>query len=170
MESEDDSYNGERSTSHIPGVGIKKIDVQGNRRKSLYVQFEAANELDNLPVLGYWKMRGLAQPIRFLLAYLKVNYKEQVYEQGDAPDFSTKQWTSVKDNLGLDFPNMPYFIDGEVRLTEPLAIMKYIAAQYAPESVRGASLGDKGDVEMLAHILLDLMKQASLPCYLKETV
>ena len=76
----------------------------------------------------------------------------------------------MKDNLGLDFPNMPYFIDGEVRLTEPLAIMKYIAAQYAPESVRGASLGDKGDVEMLAHILLDLMKQASLPCYLKETV
>ena len=46
----------------------------------MYVQFEAANDLDNLPVLGYWKMRGLAQPIRFLLAYLKVNYKEQVYE------------------------------------------------------------------------------------------
>ena len=64
----------------------------------------------------------------------------------------------MKDTLGLDFPSMPYFIDGEVRLTEPLAIMKYIAAQYAPESVMGSTLADKGDVEMLAHILQDMMK------------
>jgi len=34
----------------------------------------------SIPRLGYWKMRGVAQPIRFLLAYLEVPYVEKVYE------------------------------------------------------------------------------------------
>ena len=33
-----------------------------------------------VPVLGYWDMRGLAQPIRFLLSYLRLRYDEVVYE------------------------------------------------------------------------------------------
>ena len=68
-------------------------------------------------VLGYWKMRGLAQPIRFLLAYLDVHYEEKIFELGAAPTYSTMAWTSVKDSLELDFPDSPYFIDEQVRVT-----------------------------------------------------
>ena len=42
-------------------------------------------------------------------------------------------WTSVKSTIGLDFPNIPYLIDGDTKLTNPYAILKYLAYQYAPE-------------------------------------
>ena len=63
-------------------------------------------------VLGYWKIRGMAQPIRFLLAYLEVPYEEKTYEMGEAPTYSTEAWTRVKDCLKLDIlDSPPYFID-----------------------------------------------------------
>ena len=49
---------------------------------------------------------------------------------GDGPDFSDSTWTDAKDTLGLDFPALPYLIDGDVRLTNPMAIMKYITLKY----------------------------------------
>lgn len=69
-------------------------------------------------MLGYWKMRGQAQPIRYLLAYLEVNYQEEGYETD-----SRDAWTNVKDNLGLDFPNQPYLFHEDLKVTEPLAII-----------------------------------------------
>ena len=147
MEEKDESCPGESISSCIP----ESCHEQANDDC-------CSAEVEDLPVLGYWKMRGLAQPIRFLLAYLNVRYHEYVYEQGEAPDFSSKAWTDVKDTLELDFPSMPYFIDHEVRLTEPLAIIKYIASHFGPESVSGATLEERAEVEMLSHILLDLTK------------
>jgi glutathione S-transferase len=70
------------------------------------------------PTLGYWKIRGLAAPIRYVLNYLKVDFNDVMYEQGDAPDFNIECWTSVKFTLGLEFANLPYFIDGDVKITE----------------------------------------------------
>lgn len=62
--------------------------------------------------LGYWRIRGLAHPIRYLLEYIEHPYEDVMYEQGDAPAYSIESWTSVKNSLGLAFPNMPYMIDG----------------------------------------------------------
>ena len=86
-------------------------------------------------VLGYWKMRGLAHPIRYLLEYSEHPYEEVIYEQGGPPKFSSESWTSVKDSLGLDFPSLPYLIDpsNDTKLTDVYAIMQYIAVSYAPE-------------------------------------
>ena len=33
---------------------------------------------------------------------------------GPAPDFDKSSFRNVKDSLGLDFPNLPYYIDGKV--------------------------------------------------------
>ena len=44
------------------------------------------------PVLGYWAIRGLAQPIRNMFAYLGVDFEDRVYVQGDAPTFSIDEW------------------------------------------------------------------------------
>lgn len=37
------------------------------------------------------------------------------------------EWLADKPNLGLAFPNLPYLIDGDVKLTQSLAIMRYLA-------------------------------------------
>ena len=33
-------------------------------------------------------------------------------------------WREEKYDLGLPFPNLPYFIDGDIKLTQSLAILK----------------------------------------------
>ena len=81
-------------------------------------------------ILGYWKIRGLAAPIRYMLHTLGVTFQDITYDTGDAPDFDKSSWLDVKETLGLEYPNLPYLIDGEVKLTETIAIMQYIARRY----------------------------------------
>jgi glutathione S-transferase len=40
--------------------------------------------------------------------------------------WSRAAWTDVKHSLGYDFPNLPYYEDGKVKLSETSAIMRYI--------------------------------------------
>ena len=126
------------------------------------------NMKDRQPELGYWKIRGFAQPIKFLLAYLNVQYTEQVYEVG-APHYSSACWPQVKDSLELDFEDMPYYVDAEdpnLKLTNTLAIIKYIAMKYGSESLVGQTAEQKGQVEMLAHVITDLLNnKATKLCY-----
>ena len=39
---------------------------------------------------------------------------EKFYEMGPAPTFDKSDFHNVKDTLGLDFPNLPYYIDGQL--------------------------------------------------------
>ena len=57
------------------------------------------------------------------------------YQQGPAPDFDRQVWFDEKFSLGLDFPNLPYLIDHakDVKLTQSMAIMRYIAGEIAPK-------------------------------------
>ena len=41
---------------------------------------------------------------------------------GDAPDFNFGLWADVKPCMGMGFPNLPFFIDGDFKLTETVAI------------------------------------------------
>lgn len=68
--------------------------------------------------LGYWKLRGLASPIKYLLAYREVEYTDKLYNIGPAPDFDRSEWLNEKETLGLDFPNLPYLLDGDVKLSQ----------------------------------------------------
>ena len=79
------------------------------------------------PKLGYWKIRGLAQPIRLLFKYTNTPFEDVLYVQGDGPEFSRQSWLDVKFTLGLDFPDLPYYIDGDFKITESSAIIRYIA-------------------------------------------
>ena len=106
-----------------------------------------------------------------MLAFLKVDYKEKIYEMGDAPDYSIAQWTDVKFKLGLDFPASPYYLDNDstgLKLTDPKAIIKYVAVKYGPESLLGTTAEQKGTVEMLADVLTDIAKEATVMCYDKR--
>ncbi|XP_069612433.1 glutathione S-transferase Mu 4-like [Ranitomeya imitator] len=81
-------------------------------------------------ILGYWDIRGLCHAIRLLLEYTEAPYEEKVYVTGDAPNYDRSQWLDEKETLGLDFPNLPYLLDGEVKLTQSNAILRYIACKH----------------------------------------
>ena len=98
------------------------------------------------------------------MVYLGVDFDEHQYEQGDGPEFSRDAWLSVKETLGLKFPNLPYLIDGELKLTETNAIMKYIAHKYGPQLL-GGDAATVAQVEMVAGIVGDLKGAVTMPCY-----
>lgn len=82
------------------------------------------------PVLGYWDIRGLATPIRLLLEQAGVQYEEKLYKCGPPPEFNRSEWLDEKFNLGLDFPNLPYYKDGDFELTQSHVILRYLAKKH----------------------------------------
>ena len=105
-------------------------------------------------ILGYWKIRGLAEPIRLIMEHLGVNYKDELYEQGPGPEFSRESWLSKKPTLGLDFPNLPYLIDSPIKITESLAIIRYICHKFEPKLL-GTKLEEWAYVDMLSCVMYD---------------
>ncbi|NWS09099.1 GSTM5 transferase, partial [Motacilla alba] len=62
-----------------------------------------------------------------------------------APDYDKSQWINEKEKLGLDFPNLPYFIDGPTKLTQSNAILRYIARKHRMcQCGRGLERGWRG--------------------------
>ncbi|CAN7940737.1 unnamed protein product [Ixodes hexagonus] len=82
------------------------------------------------PVLGYWDIRGLAQALRNLLEYAGVEYEDKRYSFGTGPEWTRDEWLADKPSLGLDFPNLPYYLDGDVKLTQSLAILRYLGRKH----------------------------------------
>ena len=87
--------------------------------------------------LGYWAIRGLGQPIRFLLVFVEVPFVEVRYglmPDGSPVEDEDRDWRCEKNNLRLPFPNLPYLIDSSgptgVRLTQSNAIMRYLARRF----------------------------------------
>ncbi|KAH7976274.1 hypothetical protein HPB52_010443 [Rhipicephalus sanguineus] len=81
-------------------------------------------------ILGYWDIRGLAQPIRNMLVYQGVEFEDKRYVFGPEPDFDGEEWLSEKSTLGLRFPNLPYYMDDDVKITQSLAILRYLARKH----------------------------------------
>ena len=102
--------------------------------------------------LGYWRTRGLAQQIRLLLEYTNTPYEDIRYEQGEAPICDRSYWMSIKFTLGLDFPNLPYYMDGDYKLTQSDAIMRYIADK---NGMVGKNAEERGFISMIENVLYD---------------
>ncbi|GAB1287995.1 Glutathione S-transferase [Apodemus speciosus] len=46
------------------------------------------------------------------------------------PDYDRSQWLNEKFKLGLDFPNLPYLIDGSPKVTQSNAILRYLGRKH----------------------------------------
>lgn len=70
-----------------------------------------------------------------MLAYLDVEWTEENYEveinRGPPITYDKSCWFDVKFKLGLEFPNLPYWLDGDIKLTQSLAITRHLARKYA---------------------------------------
>ncbi|OXA53606.1 glutathione S-transferase class-mu 26 kDa isozyme 47 [Folsomia candida] len=84
------------------------------------------------PQFGYWDLRGLGHATRFALAYMGVDYEHVVYIENNEEAGGEKTWAHQKPKLGMDAPNLPYWFDDKVKLTESLAILKYVVRKYKP--------------------------------------
>lgn len=68
------------------------------------------------PILGYWDVRGRADHIRLLLVH-------NGHEFEDKRLSNPAEWFGNKFNMGFDFPNLPYLIDGDVKLTQVSSVL-----------------------------------------------
>ncbi|XP_075263053.1 glutathione S-transferase Mu 6-like [Convolutriloba macropyga] len=76
--------------------------------------------------LGYWKIRGMGEPIKLILEYLEVPSEWKEYTFDNAQDW----FANDKVNLGIEFPNLPYLIDGEFKTAQTMTILKYLGRKY----------------------------------------
>jgi glutathione S-transferase len=115
------------------------------------------SHLASKPTLGYWKIRGLASHIRMLLHFCQVDFHDVAYEQHGAPDFSRHEWLAVKFTLPLAFPNLPYFLDGDVKLTQSVAIFNHVMRRYGRAQSLHIPHGtvQEAEYDMYLHTLAD---------------
>ena len=105
---------------------------------------------DKQVTVGYWGVAGLAQQIRYLLAYSEVEFKDETYTDQD------KWFKNDKQSLGIPFPNLPYLIDGDFKLTESSAIVKYVAKKYGKEELLGKTIEDQARVDQFLSVISEV--------------
>ena len=58
--------------------------------------------------------------------------------------------------MGLDFPNLPYLIDGEYNLTESNAIQRYIAKKWGKPEWLGKNAQDNAKIESFLSVFIEI--------------
>ena len=83
--------------------------------------------------IGYWKIRGLAAPLRMTCSYAGAEYTSVDYElqPKDGGGWDRSEWTSVKPGLMEKnaMMNLPYVLDGDVYIVQ---VLRQRAAQRQP--------------------------------------
>ncbi|EAR93871.1 glutathione S-transferase, amine-terminal domain protein (macronuclear) [Tetrahymena thermophila SB210] len=71
--------------------------------------------------LGFWALPLRAQPIRYIFELAQYPYQQTNYTLEESKEWFEKD----KKELGLDFPNLPYLIHGDFKITESQNIVNY---------------------------------------------
>lgn len=109
--------------------------------------------------IGYWGIRGLGQIPRLLASYTGVKFTEKQYKAPEA-------WFGAdKDSLGLPFPNLPYLIQGDFKLTESSAINHYLVAIGNKPELLGKTIEDQAVVTEILGVLGDILTPTVQLCF-----
>jgi glutathione S-transferase len=114
-------------------------------------QFAALNpKFGSSLILGYWGIRGLAQQIRLVLSYVGLPFEDKIYA-------NREEWFETdKKNIGFAFPNIPYLLDGEFKLTESSAIQRYVINKSQHKELLGKNIQDSVRIETVIGVLDDI--------------
>mmetsp|Transcript_39686 Transcript_39686/g.62757 ORF Transcript_39686/g.62757 Transcript_39686/m.62757 type:complete len:234 (-) Transcript_39686:111-812(-) len=85
-------------------------------------------------VIGYWKIRGLAAPLRMVMVHAGVEFENKMYVvTGEPGNWDTSSWFK-EDKPGLveknALMNLPYIIDGDIVVTQSNACFTYLGRKY----------------------------------------
>lgn len=92
--------------------------------------------IDGKPTLVYWDIVGLAHPLRMALALAGIGWCDVRIVCGQSSDSKSnkKEWFAAKSTLQkegiLDFPNLPYYLDGNAKLVQSDAILRYLGEKH----------------------------------------
>jgi len=115
--------------------------------------------------LGYWGIRGLGQPIRFLLVSADVPFSEVrlgILQDGTIlhENKEGEDWGRVRSKLDMPFPNLPYLIDTSgdfpVSLSQSNAILRYLARHF---DFYGDSETDRIEIDILQEQAYDFRNE-----------
>eukprot|EP01007_Sphenomonas_quadrangularis_P002258 NODE_360_length_1584_cov_782.269707_g231_i1.p1 GENE.NODE_360_length_1584_cov_782.269707_g231_i1~~NODE_360_length_1584_cov_782.269707_g231_i1.p1 ORF type:complete len:426 (+),score=135.31 NODE_360_length_1584_cov_782.269707_g231_i1:59-1336(+) len=120
--------------------------------------------------LGYWKIRGLASPIRMMLAYQGVEYQNKFYdiEKLDDGSWDRSQWLEHKAFLKTNNPliNLPYLEavddEGGIVLAQSNAVLNHLGRRF---NLIGCTEIDAAKADMLMEQCHDLRESFSKLCY-----
>jgi len=107
--------------------------------------------------VGYWSLRGLVGFIRLIDAYTEEGIKWKTYEVAKYEEWKKEKAENEKK---FDFPNLPWMIDGDVKITQSLAILKYIAKKHG--LTHDGTLKGEANADMVEVITLSLIVFHSL--------
>lgn len=113
-------------------------------------------------ILGYWGIRGLAQHIRLLLSYLDLPFEDKIYTSREA------WFENDKPSIGFAFPNIPYLIDGEFKLTESSAIQKYVINKSHNNQLLGKNVQDTVRIESILGLFDDIWSEIAKNFWKKD--
>lgn len=109
--------------------------------------------IDGKPTYGYWNIIGLAEPARLALVAAGVDSVDIRVDPGDMAAGTYRQtWLEAKKGLYdvLNFPNLPFYFDDKVALTQSDAILRHLGRKYD-------LMGDAGQ-EHITDLALDEVK------------
>ena len=86
------------------------------------------------------------------LAYAGEDYEDTVYKTG-ATEGSPDHWKTYKFTLGLPFPNLPYYIDGDVKLSQSNAILRHVGRKH---NLYGKDANEASEIDMLVDTAWDI--------------
>ena len=88
------------------------------------------------------------------LAYAGEDYEDTAYKfEGTTTEGSPDHWKSNKFTLGLPFPNLPYYIDGDVKLSQSNAILRHVGRKH---NLYGKDANEASEIDMLIDTAWDV--------------
>ena len=96
-----------------------------------------------------------------MFAYAGVEYENIEYVIG------TEDWNRDKETLGFDFPNLPYLIDGDTKMTESWAIYRYLGRKFG---LRPTTEKEEIACDMLEGVLMDTIRTFGTAAYSPDLV